>query len=106
MPKYLLHGSYTLEGVKGLIKDGGSKRRAAFEQVVQGLGGTVEAYYFAFGKSDIYAITDLPDNVSAAAISLAVTASGVAHAGTTVLMTAEEMDRATKKSVSYTSPGG
>ena len=105
MPKYLIQASYTAEGVKGLLKDGGSKRRAAAEQAIKGLGGRLEAFYFAFGDTDVFAIADAPDNMSAAAVSLAVTAAGAVRAKTTVLMTPEEMDQATKKSVSYRPPG-
>ena len=104
MPKYLIQASYTAEGVQGLLKDGGSKRRAAAEQAIKGLGGRLEAFYFAFGDTDVFAIADAPDNMSAAAVSLVVTASGAVHARTTVLMTPEEMDQATQKSVSYRPP--
>jgi uncharacterized protein with GYD domain len=76
MPKYLYEASYTADGVKGLLKDGGSKRRAAAEQAVKSVGGKVEAFYFAFGSTDGIVIMDLPDNVSAAAGSLAISASG------------------------------
>ena len=105
MPKYLIQASYLAEGVQGLLKDGGSKRRAAAEQAIKGLGGALEAFYFAFGDTDVFAIADAPDNMSAAAVSLAVSASGAVHTKTTVLLTPEEMDQATKKSVSYRPPG-
>lgn len=105
MPKYLLQGSYTMEGIKGLLKDGGSKRRQAVEQAIKGLGGQLEAFYFAFGETDAFGIADVPDNVSAAALSLAIAASGAAQVKTTVLLTPEEMDRATKKTISYRPPG-
>ena len=105
MPKYLIQASYTAEGVRGLLKDGGSKRRAAAEQAIKSLGGRLEAFFFAFGDTDVFAIADAPDNMSAAAVSLVVTASGAVHARTTVLMTPEEMDQATQKSVSYRPPG-
>ena len=105
MPKYLIQASYSAEGVKGLLKDGGSKRRAAAEAAIKGLGGTLEAFYFAFGDSDVFALADAPDNVTAAAVSLAVSASGAVHTKITVLLTPEEVDQATKKSVSYRPPG-
>lgn len=105
MPKYLIQASYTVEGTKGLLKDGGSKRRAVAEAAVKSLGGRLEAFYFAFGETDVFAIADMPDNVSAAAVSLAVTASGAVNAKTTVLLTPEEMDQAAKKTVSYRPPG-
>lgn len=106
MPKYLVQASYTAEGAKGLLKDGGSKRRAAAEAAVKGLGGRVEAFYFAFGETDVYVIADVPDNASAAAISLAVSASGAVRTKTTVLLTPEEIDQAAKRTVSYRPPGG
>ncbi|MBI2155121.1 MAG: GYD domain-containing protein [Candidatus Rokubacteria bacterium] len=105
MPKYLVQASYTTEGIRGLLKDGGSKRRAAAEQAIKSLGGRLEAFYFAFGDTDAFVIADAPDNISAAAVSLAVGASGAVHAKTTVLLTPEEMDQATKKTVSYSPPG-
>jgi uncharacterized protein with GYD domain len=105
MPKYLCQVSYTAEGTKGLLKDGGTKRRAAVEEMTKALGGKVEAFYYAFGESDALVIVDVPDHVSAAAISLAVNASGAVKLKTTVLLTPEEMDAATKKTVSYHVPG-
>ncbi len=105
MAKYLLQASYTTDGLKGILKDGGSKRRAAAEETVKGLGGKVEAFYFAFGDADAFVIVDVPDNVSATAASLAVNASGAVRVKTTVLITPEEMDQATKKTVTYRPPG-
>lgn len=105
MPKYLVQASYTPEGTKGLLKDGGTKRRATVEQMVTGFGGKVEAFYYAFGDADVYAIVDALDNVTIAAVSLAVNASGAVSLKTTPLMTTEEIDQATKKSVSYRAPG-
>lgn len=105
MAKYLLHVSYTTEGLKGLIKDGGSKRRAAAEEALKSVGGRLEAFYFAFGKHDAYAIADVPDNVSATAAALTVNASGAVQVRTTVLITPEEVDQATKKTVKYRPPG-
>jgi uncharacterized protein with GYD domain len=105
MPKYLAHASYTAEGLKGLLKDGGSKRREAVEQLAKSLGGTMEAFYYAFGDDDLFVIFDLPDNVSATTASLVVNASGAVNAKVTVLITPEEVDQATKKSVDYLPPG-
>ena len=51
MPKYLVMASYTAEGVKGLLKDGGTKRRRAAEAALESVGGRVEAFYFAFGRT-------------------------------------------------------
>ena len=106
MAKYLLKASYTIDGVKGVLKDGGSGRRAAVEETVRGLGGSLESFYFAFGDTDAYVVVDLPDNVTATAISLVVNAAGGAQVTTVPLMTPEEADEATKKSVEYRPPGG
>ncbi len=105
MPKYLTQGRYTSEGWKGLLKEGGTKRREAVEKLVQSMGGKLEAYYFAFGDTDVYAIVDLPDNVSAAAASLAVNAGGTAPTTVVVLLTPEEVDEAVKRHPSYRPPG-
>jgi uncharacterized protein with GYD domain len=105
MAKYLFMASYTVEGAKGVLKDGGTKRRAAIEQVAKSLGGKLEAFYYAFGDTDAYVIVDLPDHASTAAASLAVAASGAARVKTVVLMTPEEMDQATKKNAGYRPPG-
>lgn len=105
MPKYLLQVSYTVEGAKGLMKDGGSKRRAAARALVESLGGKLDAVYYAFGDTDVFAIADMPDNASAAAASLTLAASGALTTKTTVLLTPEDIDQAVKKSASYTPPG-
>ena len=106
MAKYLLTASYTPEGLKGVIAKGGSARRAAIDALVTGLGGTVESFYFGFGDRDAYVTVDLPDNVGAAAIAMAVGASGMAAVHTTVLLTPEEVARAADTTVDYTPPGG
>jgi uncharacterized protein with GYD domain len=105
MPKYLLQASYKAEGAKGLLKDGGSKRRAAAKTLVESLGGKIDCFYFAFGETDAVVVVDFPDGVSAAAASLAINASGALTARVTVLLTPEEIDQAAKKSVKYTPPG-
>jgi uncharacterized protein with GYD domain len=105
MAKYLLEASYGPEGAKGILKDGGTKRRQAVEAACKANGGKLEAFYFAFGENDVYATIDLPDHVSAAAMALVVNASGVVSVKTTVLLTPEEMDQAAKKTFTYTPPG-
>lgn len=105
MPKYLVQASYTAQGIQGLLKEGGTGRRRVVEQVVRGLGVKVEAFYFAFGETDAYVILDAPDTASIIAASLAVNASGAVNLKTTVLITPEEMDQATKKTVRYRPPG-
>jgi uncharacterized protein with GYD domain len=105
MPRYLFECDYTREGTQGLLKDGGSKRRAAVEKLVASAGGQVEAFYFTFGIRDAVVIAELPDNVSAAALSLAVSATGAVAYKTTPLLTPEEVDQAAKKKVDYRPPG-
>ena len=105
MPKYLFRGSYIGEGVKGLLSEGGSKRREAVVQAAKGMGGTVESFYYAFGEDDVLGVIDLPDNVSATAFALMVNGSGAVKIKTTVLITPEEVDQAAKKSVDYRPPG-
>jgi len=105
MPKYMVLASYTTEGLRGLIKDGGTRRRTDLAEAVKQLGGSLDSIYFAFGENDVYSIVDMPDNVSTAAIALTITASGAAKLKTVVLLTPEEIDQATKKSVNYRPPG-
>ena len=105
MPKYILQVSYTVEGAKGVAKDGGSKRREAARALVESLGGKLDAFYFAFGEMDVFAIVDMPDAASAAAASMAVAASGAAAPRLTPLLTPEEIDTAAKKTPTYTPPG-
>ena len=105
MARYLLQASYTQSGVQGVIKEGGSGRRDAIGKLLADLGGTLEAFYFAFGENDVYVIAEVPDNTTAAAISLTVGAAGAATVKTIVLLTPEEIDRATKQSVAYRPPG-
>jgi uncharacterized protein with GYD domain len=105
MPKYLIQGSYTVEGIKGVLKEGGTGRRAAVEAATKALGGKLEAFYFTFGGDDVIAIVDGPDNVTAAAFSLGVGATGTVRTKTTVLLTPEEVDQAAKKTISYRPPG-
>ena len=105
MAKYLWQANYVGEGIKGLLKEGGSSRRALVEKIIDSMGGKLEAFYYAFGETDLYAIVDMPDNVSAAAFSLTVASSGAVTLKTTVLMTPEEIDKAAKKIPNYRPPG-
>jgi uncharacterized protein with GYD domain len=105
MAKYLIKASYNPEGVRGLIKDGGSKRRAVVQKLVEGLGGKIEAFYYAYGADDAVIIVDLPDASSGVALSLTVNATGAVRLATTPLITPEEIDAASKKTVDYKVPG-
>jgi uncharacterized protein with GYD domain len=105
MAKYLVQASYTAEGIKGLMKDKASGRRTSLEKTMAGLGGKLEAMYFAFGEHDVYLIFDCPDAPTAAAVSMAASASGLVRTKTTVLMSVEETDQAIGKTVNYRPPG-
>jgi uncharacterized protein with GYD domain len=105
MPKYLITASYTAEGLRGLQKDKASGRVRAATAAIEAAGGKVECFYYALGEDDIVGIVDYPDNVSAASLSLAVSASGLVRTRTTALMTPEEVDRALEKNLNYHAPG-
>ncbi len=106
MAKYLLEVTYTLDGVKGLKSEGGSAREAAATALVEGLGGRIDSFNFAFGGTDVYVVADFPDDVSAAAAALTVTAGGGATVRTVVLLSAAELDAAAAKQTTYRPPGG
>ena len=105
MPKFLIEASYTREGVEGVRSKGGTSRRDAVAETIQGLGGKLESFHFAFGEHDAYVIVELPDNEAAAAVAMTVNGAGGATAKTTVLLTPEEVDSAAQRSVSYRAPG-
>ncbi len=105
MPHYLLQASYTAEGLKGLIKDTASGRRAAVKSIVKGAGGKLESMYFCFGKADVLVLMDLPDNTAAASLAAAVGASGLVKVTTTPLLTVEEMDKALARKITYKATG-
>jgi len=105
MPKYLTLGSYTAEGIKGVLKDGGTGRRKAVQAAVEAMGGKIEAYYFAFGENDVVVISEVPDNVTAAALAIGIGSTGTVSLKTVVLLTPEELDEATKKTVAFRAAG-
>ena len=107
MPHYLWHGSYSAQTWAAMIKNPQS-RHEPVRAVIEGAGGKLEALYFAFGEDDVFVLAEFPDNGSAAAASMAVTASGAMKSGSiTVLMTAEEAVEAMKKAggIAYRPPG-
>lgn len=105
MPKFLVEASYTAEGMRGLIKDKASGRKNAVEKALTSVGGKLESFYFAFGERDAVILCDLPDNISAAGLSIAVAASGMVESQITPLLTIEEVDKALAKSVTFIVPG-
>ena len=106
MPKYLVTASYSAEGLRGLQKDKASGRVRAATAAIEAAGGKVESFYYALGEDDIVGVVDFPDNISAASLSLAVSASGLVRTRTTALLTVEEVDQALAKNVNYRAPGG
>lgn len=105
MPKYLFEAIYVGDGISGLLKEGGTRRRDAVDELFKSMGGTVEAFYFAFGEKDVFIIGELPDNATATALALRVNAAGSASCKTTVLITPHEVDEAIKKTATYRPPG-
>jgi uncharacterized protein with GYD domain len=105
MPKMLIKASYNVDGVKGLIKEGGSSRRATVQKLVEGMGGKMEAFYYAYGDTDAYVIVDMPNAADGLALSIAVNASGAVTLQSIPLITPEEMDAACKKTIAYRAPG-
>lgn len=104
MPKYLIAASYTQEGIAGVLRGGGSARREAVGRAISAMGGTMESFHFAFGDDDAYVVAELPDNVAAAALGMAVSASGTARTRTIVLLSPEEIDRASRVDTHYRAP--
>jgi uncharacterized protein with GYD domain len=106
MPLFLVKARYSSDGIKGVIKGGGTARADAVRQAIEGLGGTMHSFEFGFGDVDAYVRIEVPDNVVAAALSLAVSSSGLASTEVVVLLTPAEVDAATQQQVGYTPPGG
>ena len=105
MAKYLIEASYTAEGLKGVLKEGGTGRREAVSAALKSMGGRVESMYYAFGDTDVYVIVEAPDNVTVAALAMGIAATGTVALKTTVLLTVEEIDQASKKTLSYRAAG-
>jgi uncharacterized protein with GYD domain len=94
------------EGIQNVLaKAKGTGLRTAVTKFAESAGGRLDAYYFAFGRHDAVAILDLPDNVSAVALSVAASGTGAVHIEITPLVTPEEMDQAIDKSRTLAVPG-
>lgn len=106
MAKYLLKVSYSPEGIKGVMQEGGTSRVAAIKNLLADLGGSLESFYFAFGADDVYVIAEVPDQATAMAIAATVGSSGaISSYETVVLVDASEVDAAMGKTVAYRPPG-
>ena len=105
MPKYLIQGSYTPEGIKGLAKDKASGRKTAIQAAMRALKGKLESLYFALGSDDVVVIVDAPDNIAITALSLSIGSSGLVNIRTTPLLTVDEVDQALALPSKYRAPG-
>ena len=105
MARYLFRAKYTQAGVTGLLKEGGTSRREALRQTIEGMGGTLDDLFYAFGDWDLFLITELPDDEAATAVSLNISAAGALEVSVTVIVTPETVDAAVSKSVPYRAPG-
>jgi uncharacterized protein with GYD domain len=105
MTKYLFEANYVGEGIKGLLRDGGTKRRDAVVEALNSIGGSLECFYFAFGETDVLGVFDIPEQADAAALSLTINSTGSVNVHLKPLMTVEDLDEAAKKSPSYRAPG-
>jgi len=104
MPKYLVEASYSADGLKGLQKDKAAGRKAAVAKAAESLGGKLEAFYYALGDHDVISIVDLPNAVSASALALSASATGLVRTKTTALLTVEETDQALGKKIDFRAP--
>ena len=105
MPKYLIKARYSVDGIAGVKREGGSSRREVVAKTAQSVGGKLESFYFALGDTDVYVVCDLPDNAAAAGLAMTVGAAGGAMVNTVPLLTPEEVDTAAKVNVDYRKPG-
>lgn len=105
MAKFMVIANYNAEGIKGVMKNGGTARVDAVRAACEGVGGSLESFYFAFGGEDAYVIVDLPDNAAAAALAMTVASTGLVGVRTVVLLAPGEVDEAAKRQVNYKAPG-
>lgn len=105
MPRYLFRANYTVEGLHGLLEEGGTGRREAVERMAESLGGAIEAFEYAFGQYDVYVLSELPDDEAATALSLRVAATGKITLDTVKLLSAEQVDEAVSRELEYRAPG-
>jgi uncharacterized protein with GYD domain len=105
MSKYLFEANYVGDGIKGLMREGGTKRRDAVVEALKSVGGSLESFYYAFGETDVIGVFDIPDQANAVALSLMINSTGAVNLHLKPLMSAEDLDEAAKKTPSYRAPG-
>ena len=109
MPKYMVIGSYTSESWARMVENPGD-RAAVARAACEAVGGSLESFYWAFGPDDFVAIAEVPDDASAAAVSVGVSSSGALHGVRTIkLLDADEsqalLQRAKVVAAGYRRPG-
>jgi uncharacterized protein with GYD domain len=107
MPLYLTKFSYTPETWARLIGTPEDRRNAA-QEYIESVGGKLHGFWYAFGEHDGYNLWEAPDNVSMAAVALAIGSGGaLSSIETTVLLTVEETMEALRKAgeLEYRPPG-
>lgn len=92
MGLYLYIGSYSGEGVKGVVAEGGRKREAETRKLFKSVGGKILQYLFAVGEFDFIIVAEMPDDQAALVPPMLACATGTVHVKTTKLLTAAEMD--------------
>ena len=107
MPKYLALFKYSPEAAKGFLKEKATAREAEIRKAYEGIGGKVEAVYWAAsGEYTGVVIAEVPDSATGAAFSMVVGSSGALDAAVAMeLLTSSELDRALSKAISYRPPG-
>jgi uncharacterized protein with GYD domain len=108
MAKYVIFFTLLSDSVKGMM-DRPSNRETVVSNLLSGVGGSLDAYYWMFGQYDGMAICDVPDSISAAAVSVAVSSTGAfGHIETHELIPASSLKHVldTAKGLSYFPPGG
>jgi len=105
MAKFMCTATYTAEGARGLAKDGGTKRKEVVSKLLSTIGGSLEGFYFTLGAEDAVLIVDVPDTVTAVALSLTVNSTGAVRVSLTQLLTPADLDAAARKTIPYTPPG-
>jgi uncharacterized protein with GYD domain len=105
MAKYLFEATYVGEGIKGLMREGGTARREALVEALKSVDGTLESFYYAFGETDVLGVFEVPAPADAAALSLMINSTGSVNVRLKPLLGPEDLDEAAKKTPSYRAPG-
>ncbi|MEU4717299.1 GYD domain-containing protein [Micromonospora purpureochromogenes] len=105
MAWFLLKSTYTVDGLKGLVKDGGTKRAEVVRKMIEDAGGRMESMHFAFAEDDTYVLCELPDQKTVTGLAVAIGATGSLSVRITPVLTPAEVDEVTRMKTTYTPPG-